>query len=121
MNPLIHLSIYSSIDRLVQHFGGLHHEVVAELGGADVARARRPGVAGDGDGRDGAERQFPRRFGARRAIQAAAVHPAYEAGEVLQNAVPGQYGPARIGGEDVPGFRQEPGVDPNRRPIRTRR
>jgi glucose-6-phosphate 1-dehydrogenase len=33
--------------------------------------------------------------------------------EVLANAVPGQYGPARIGGEDVPGFRQEPGVGPN--------
>src|SRR5882724_6101685 len=32
--------------------------------------------------------------------------------EVGQNAVPGQYGPARIGGEDVPGFRQESGVDP---------
>src|SRR6267154_2525716 len=34
-------------------------------------------------------------------------------GEVRQNTVAGQYGPARIGGEDVPGFRQEPGVDPN--------
>jgi glucose-6-phosphate 1-dehydrogenase len=33
--------------------------------------------------------------------------------EVRQNAVPGQYGPARIGGQDVPGFRQETGVDPN--------
>jgi glucose-6-phosphate 1-dehydrogenase len=32
--------------------------------------------------------------------------------EVLENAVPGQYGPARIGGEDVPGFRQEAGVKP---------
>ncbi len=32
--------------------------------------------------------------------------------EVRQNAVPGQYGPASIGGKDVPGFRQEPGVDP---------
>jgi glucose-6-phosphate 1-dehydrogenase len=32
--------------------------------------------------------------------------------EILQQAVAGQYGPARIGGEDVPGFRQEPGVDP---------
>jgi glucose-6-phosphate 1-dehydrogenase len=32
--------------------------------------------------------------------------------EVLENAVPGQYGPARIGGVDVPGFRQEQGVDP---------
>ena len=32
--------------------------------------------------------------------------------EVLRNAVPGQYGPARIGGKDVPGFRQEEGVDP---------
>jgi glucose-6-phosphate 1-dehydrogenase len=32
--------------------------------------------------------------------------------EILQNTVPGQYGPARIGGQDVPGFRQEPGVDP---------
>jgi glucose-6-phosphate 1-dehydrogenase len=30
--------------------------------------------------------------------------------EVLKNSVAGQYGPARIGGEDVPGFRQEPGV-----------
>ena len=32
--------------------------------------------------------------------------------EILQNAVPGQYGPARIGGADAPCFRQEPGVDP---------
>src|ERR1700674_363529 len=32
--------------------------------------------------------------------------------EVLENSVPGQYGPARIGGADVAGFRQEPGVDP---------
>ena len=30
--------------------------------------------------------------------------------EVLQNTVSGQYGPAHIGGEDVPGFREEPGV-----------
>jgi glucose-6-phosphate 1-dehydrogenase len=35
--------------------------------------------------------------------------------EVRQNAVAGQYGPARIGGNDVPGFRQEAGVDPNSR------
>jgi glucose-6-phosphate 1-dehydrogenase len=33
--------------------------------------------------------------------------------EVAKNAVAGQYGPARIGGEDVPGFRQEHGVDPH--------
>ncbi len=33
--------------------------------------------------------------------------------EVLRNTVSGQYGPARIGGEDVPGFRQEPGVHPD--------
>ena len=32
--------------------------------------------------------------------------------EVLENSVAGQYGPARIGGADVPGFRQEEGVDP---------
>lgn len=32
--------------------------------------------------------------------------------EVEANAVAGQYGPARIGGEDVAGFRQELGVDP---------
>ncbi len=32
--------------------------------------------------------------------------------EVPLNAVAGQYGPARIGGVEVPGFRQEPGVDP---------
>jgi glucose-6-phosphate 1-dehydrogenase len=35
-----------------------------------------------------------------------------KAAEVLDNAVPGQYGPARIGGVDVPGFRQERGVGP---------
>jgi len=36
--------------------------------------------------------------------------------EVIRaDTVAGQYGPARIGGEDVPGFRQEPGVDPNSR------
>src|SRR2546430_14936688 len=33
-------------------------------------------------------------------------------GEVADSAVAGQYGPARIGGADVAGFRQEPGVDP---------
>jgi glucose-6-phosphate 1-dehydrogenase len=32
--------------------------------------------------------------------------------EVAENAVAGQYGPARVGGEEIPGFRQEPGVDP---------
>ncbi len=32
--------------------------------------------------------------------------------EVVSNAVKGQYGPAVIGGEAAPGFRQEPGVDP---------
>src|ERR1017187_9115122 len=33
--------------------------------------------------------------------------------EVLQNTVSGQYGPAHIGGADVPGFRQEQGVKPD--------
>ncbi len=32
--------------------------------------------------------------------------------DVASNAVKGQYGPAVIGGEPVPGFREEPGVDP---------
>jgi glucose-6-phosphate 1-dehydrogenase len=32
--------------------------------------------------------------------------------EVPMVAVAGQYGPAEIGGEAVPGFREEPGVDP---------
>jgi glucose-6-phosphate 1-dehydrogenase len=32
--------------------------------------------------------------------------------EIRCNSAPGQYGPARIGGEKVPGFRQEPGVNP---------
>jgi glucose-6-phosphate 1-dehydrogenase len=32
--------------------------------------------------------------------------------EVAENTVAGQYGPAQIGGGDVPGFRQEEGVDP---------
>jgi glucose-6-phosphate 1-dehydrogenase len=33
--------------------------------------------------------------------------------DIRRNSVPGQYGPARIGGEDVPGFRQEQGVNPD--------
>ena len=41
--------------------------------------------------------------------------------EVPNIRVAGQYGPARVGGEDVPGFRQEPGVDPMRRPTPTPR
>jgi glucose-6-phosphate 1-dehydrogenase len=32
--------------------------------------------------------------------------------EVEVNAVAGQYGPSRVGGAEIPGFRQEPGVDP---------
>jgi glucose-6-phosphate 1-dehydrogenase len=32
--------------------------------------------------------------------------------EVAKYSVAGQYGPARIGGQDVPGFRQEEGVNP---------
>jgi glucose-6-phosphate 1-dehydrogenase len=32
--------------------------------------------------------------------------------EIRKNTVPGQYGPARIGGQEVPGFRQETGVNP---------
>lgn len=32
--------------------------------------------------------------------------------EVKEHTVCGQYGPARVGGEDVPGFRQEKDVDP---------
>jgi glucose-6-phosphate 1-dehydrogenase len=35
--------------------------------------------------------------------------------EVLANSVPGQYGAARIGGEDVPGYREEKGVNPQSR------
>src|SRR5215203_1259383 len=37
------------------------------------------------------------------------------ADEIRLNAVPGQYGPARIGGQDVLGFRQEDGVRPDAR------
>ncbi len=33
--------------------------------------------------------------------------------DVDSNAVKGQYGPAEIGGEPAPGFRQEPAVDPH--------
>jgi glucose-6-phosphate 1-dehydrogenase len=32
-------------------------------------------------------------------------------GEIRQNTVPGQYGPGRVGTKELPGFRQEPGVD----------
>jgi glucose-6-phosphate 1-dehydrogenase len=35
--------------------------------------------------------------------------------EVDEYAVAGQYGPARIAGREMPGFRQEPGVDPEAR------
>lgn len=35
--------------------------------------------------------------------------------EVALYAVAGQYGPANIGGHEIPGFRQEPGVDPHAR------
>ncbi|HUK19044.1 MAG TPA: glucose-6-phosphate dehydrogenase [Bryobacteraceae bacterium] len=35
--------------------------------------------------------------------------------EIRADTVAGQYGAARIGGQDVPGFRQEEGVDPNSR------
>ena len=37
---------------------------------------------------------------------------AMTADEIRQNAVPGQYGPGHVGGQDLPGFRQEPGVEP---------
>ncbi len=33
--------------------------------------------------------------------------------EIRQNTVPGQYGPAKVGGQNVPGFRQEEGVRPD--------
>jgi glucose-6-phosphate 1-dehydrogenase len=33
--------------------------------------------------------------------------------QILADTVAGQYGPARIAGEEVPGFRQEPGVAPD--------
>jgi glucose-6-phosphate 1-dehydrogenase len=33
--------------------------------------------------------------------------------EVLENAAAGQYGPARVGGKDLPGFREEEGVQPD--------
>jgi glucose-6-phosphate 1-dehydrogenase len=33
--------------------------------------------------------------------------------DVPNNVVAGQYGPARIGGQEMPGFRQEKGVDPD--------
>ncbi len=36
----------------------------------------------------------------------------YKHSEVHQHTVAGQYGPARVGGKDLPGFRQEEGVDP---------
>lgn len=39
----------------------------------------------------------------------------YKPEEVATYAVAGQYGPAHVGGEDLPGFRQEPGVDPDAR------
>src|SRR5262249_54042375 len=40
------------------------------------------------------------------------IRPMKDVEEILRETVPGQYGPARIGGESVPGFREEPGVSP---------
>ena len=49
----------------------------------------------------------------RRTRQAPPLHSHHDSPtRCSQNAVAGQYGPARIGGEDAPGFRQEKGVDP---------
>jgi glucose-6-phosphate 1-dehydrogenase len=39
----------------------------------------------------------------------------FKGDEIAAHSVAGQYGPARIGGEDVPGFRQEEGVAPDAR------
>jgi glucose-6-phosphate 1-dehydrogenase len=36
----------------------------------------------------------------------------YKPGEVNFHAIAGQYGAARVGGKDLSGFREEPGVDP---------
>jgi len=33
--------------------------------------------------------------------------------EIIHDTVPGQYGPSRVAGQEMPGFRQEPGVDAN--------
>nr|WP_217923391.1 glucose-6-phosphate dehydrogenase [Miltoncostaea oceani] len=38
--------------------------------------------------------------------------PCFDAASAARDAVRGQYGPGWIGGERVPGYRQEPGVDP---------
>jgi glucose-6-phosphate 1-dehydrogenase len=38
--------------------------------------------------------------------------PCFDAAGAARDAVRGQYGPGWIGGERVPGYRQEPGVDP---------
>jgi glucose-6-phosphate 1-dehydrogenase len=39
--------------------------------------------------------------------------PLLEPGEVRKHVARGQYGPGSVGGEDVPGYRQEPGVAPD--------
>ncbi|HLZ07384.1 MAG TPA: glucose-6-phosphate dehydrogenase, partial [Chloroflexota bacterium] len=41
-----------------------------------------------------------------------AVRP-FHADDVVKSVVRGQYGPGTVGAEDVPGYRQEPGVDPS--------
>lgn len=39
------------------------------------------------------------------------IHP-FDGGAALKNVVRGQYGPGRVSGGEVPGYRQEPGVNP---------
>ena len=71
-------------------------------------------AAADAD-RDGAAGQLRRRRGARAEGAGAARHPSHDEREVAKFTVRGQYGPGTIDGKPVPGYRQEPGVNPNSR------
>jgi glucose-6-phosphate 1-dehydrogenase len=46
-------------------------------------------------------------------VEVLAAVPPMSKDEVAQRTVRGQYGPGRIDGKPVPGYRQEPGVNPN--------
>ena len=70
-------------------------------------------AAGDGDDRDGAERRFRTRRRARRARQAAALDPHHEAGRGPHEQRCRAVRPGAHRRRGCPGFRQEPGVDPN--------
>jgi glucose-6-phosphate 1-dehydrogenase len=74
-----------------------------------------PRAAAHFAGGPGAALDVRRDFGAQRKNQSAAIDPPFHRETIWNSVVRGQYGPGKINGEAVPGYRQEPGVERIRR------